>query len=449
MSKSLSQVFLPAFGGTALLLAAAVFLANRQHAENKLEMLQARVETLDSARADARRMAAAEAGRAEELAQKVAEIEAAMADRAKVGGSLSRPAPAQDGPLGLGRSALAEEIHAWDVDILPDGRGLPEGRGDVFTGEEVFAEACASCHGDFAEGVDNWPVLAGGFDTLADKDPVKTVGSYWPYLSTVWDYVHRSMPFGDAQSLSNDDVYAIVAYILYSNDLVDDEFELSHENFAEVRMHNADGFVVDDRPSTEYPHWTGEPCMANCKETVAITKRATFLNVTPESGGDAMSAPETAPETTTGTTTSTTTVSPAEPAAAPAPTAEVAPEVAPEAVAVAVAEAPVDAELVKAGEKVFRKCKACHTVGTGAKNKTGPQLNALLGRQIGAVEGFRYSKVFQAAREEGRVWDEASLIAFLAKPKSYLKGTKMAFSGLKKKGDQEAIIAYLNSFRGE
>ena len=132
--------------------------------------------------------------------------------------------------------ALPEEIAAWDVDVLPDGRGLPAGRGSVMDGEEVFADACGSCHGDFAEGVDNWPVLAGGFDTLADEDPVKTVGSYWPYLSTVFDYVNRSMPFGAAGTLSEDDVYAIVAYILYSNDLVDDEFVLSHENFMDVAM---------------------------------------------------------------------------------------------------------------------------------------------------------------------------------------------------------------------
>ena len=164
--------------------------------------------------------------------------------------------------LGLGRPALPEEISAWDVDVLPDGRGLPEGRGNVLDGEEIFAEGCASCHGDFAEGVDNWPVLAGGFDTLADKDPVKTVGSYWPHLSTVWDYVHRSMPFGSAQTLSDDDVYAIVAYILYSNDMVDEEFELSHENFADVPMHNADGFILDDRTEAEYSNWRAEPCMS-------------------------------------------------------------------------------------------------------------------------------------------------------------------------------------------
>lgn len=164
---------------------------------------------------------------------------------------LAAPALAQE-KLGLGRAALPDEIAAWDVDVLPDGRGLPEGRGDVLTGEEIFAESCASCHGDFAEGVGNWPVLAGGFDTLGDKDPVKTVGSYWPRLSTLWDYVHRSMPFGAAQTLSDDEVYAITAYILYSNDLVDEDFELSHENFAEFEMYNANGFIIDDRPDTEY-----------------------------------------------------------------------------------------------------------------------------------------------------------------------------------------------------
>lgn len=190
-----------------------------------------------------------------------------------------------DGVLGLGRPALPEEIAAWDVDVLPDGRGLPEGSGDVFTGEEVFAEKCAACHGDFAEGVDNWPVLAGGFDTLGDKDPVKTVGSYWPYLSTLWDYVHRSMPFGEAGTLSADETYAIVAYILYSNDLVDDEFELSHENFAAFGMYNADGFVVDDRPEQEYAKWRGKPCMANCKDAVEITMRSVFLVETPPEGG--------------------------------------------------------------------------------------------------------------------------------------------------------------------
>ncbi|MEC8197615.1 MAG: cytochrome c, partial [Pseudomonadota bacterium] len=118
--------------------------------------------------------------------------------------------PALAGKFGLGRPAMPEEIAAWDLDIAPDGTGLPAGSGSVLDGEETFAEFCASCHGDFAEGVDNWPKLAGGADTLADKDPLKTVGSYWPYLSTSFDYIRRSMPFGNAQSLTDDQVYECI-----------------------------------------------------------------------------------------------------------------------------------------------------------------------------------------------------------------------------------------------
>ena len=324
---------------------------------------------------------------------------------------LASPAVASE-KLGLGRAALPEEIAAWDVDVLPDGRGLPEGRGNVLTGEEVFADYCASCHGDFAEGVDNWPPLAGGFDTLGDKDPVKTVGSYWPYLSTVWDYVHRSMPFGSAQTLSDDEVYAIVAYILYSNDLVDEEFELSHENFAEVAMYNAEGFIVDDRATAEYPQWRGEPCMQNCKDSVEITMRASVLDVTPEEEGASM-----AMQTHTD--------------AAEAP---------------AQAVAALDPAQVAHGEAVFKKCKACHQIGDGARNRSGPHLTGIIGRAFGEIDGFKYSKALMAAAEDGRVWDEESLSAFLAKPKSYLKGTRMSFAGLRKDEDIEGIIAYLRSF---
>lgn len=192
------------------------------------------------------------------------------------------------GKLGLGREALPEEIAAWDVKVMPDGRGLPVGSGDVATGEELFIDHCASCHGDFAEGLDNWPSLAGGDGTLDHDDPKKTVGSFWPHLSTVWDYVHRSMPFGQAQILTPDETYAVTAYILYSNMLVDEDFVLSNENFTEVVLPNADGFIVDDRPETEYPRFSQAPCMENCKEQVEITRHASFLDVTPEdsTGGD-------------------------------------------------------------------------------------------------------------------------------------------------------------------
>ncbi|MCV6598281.1 MAG: c-type cytochrome [Mangrovicoccus sp.] len=335
-------------------------------------------------------------------------------------------APAFAEKLGLGRPALPEEIAAWDLDIRPDGTGLPEGSGDVWTGEEVFADNCAVCHGDFAEGVDNWPKLAGGADTLDHEDPLKTVGSYWPYLSTTWDYVNRSMPFGDAQSLSADEVYAIVAYILYSNDLVEDDFVLSKETFLDVEMPNAAGFIEDDRDASEAHFWNDAPCMENCKDSVEITMRARVLDVTPEEEGaeeEASAAP-----------------APAEAEVIPA-AAEPAAEPAPEPVAAV----EIDPELAAAGEKVFKKCKSCHQLGDGAKNRTGPILTGIVGAPAGQVDGFKYSKPLMAMAEDGLVWDEASLHAFLEKPKSFIKKTKMSFAGLKKEADRDAVIAYLQA----
>ena len=426
MSKSASTYMIPAVGGAAAVLGLAFALASRDYGSSKIDTLESRGAEVEAQAEAASGTAQAEAAKAAELEAAIAEIQEQAALRVAAG-PVSEPAPVRDGTYGLGRAAHAEEIAAWDVDILPDGRGLPEGRGDVFTGEEVFADYCASCHGDFAEGVDNWPVLAGGFDTLADKDPVKTVGSYWPYLSTVWDYVHRSMPFGGAQTLTDDEVYAIVAYILYSNDLVDDDFELSHENFAEFAMYNAEGFIVDDRAETEYPIWSGEPCMENCKPQVEITMRASVLNVTPEEeGGEehgAMAAPA-AEDTVQFVAASTQDVEEAAPAAG------------------------ADPELVAKGEKVFKKCAACHAVGAGAKNKSGPQLNGVMGRTLGTVEGFGYSSVFVAAADEGRVWTDEDMRAFLTKTKAFMKGTKMGFAGLKKEADLDAILAYLQTFDG-
>ncbi len=187
------------------------------------------------------------------------------------------------GRFNLGRVATAAEIAAWDIDVRPDGQGLPKGKGTVLQGEELYSERCASCHGDFGEGVGRWPVLAGGADSLTSDRPEKTVGSYWPYLSTVWDYVHRAMPFGDAQSLTNDEVYAIVAYLLFLNDVVGEEsFELSDKNFSSIRLPNENGFVMDDR--AKEPHAKPkEPCMKDCfPQPAKIKMRARILDVTPE-----------------------------------------------------------------------------------------------------------------------------------------------------------------------
>ncbi|MBO6562710.1 MAG: cytochrome c, partial [Nisaea sp.] len=99
---------------------------------------------------------------------------------------LAAPASAEN--YGLGRAATPDEVAAWDIDVRPDGLGLPEGKGSVADGEAIYTERCAVCHGDFGEAVGRWPVLAGGQGTLMSARPVKTIGSYWPYLSTVWDY---------------------------------------------------------------------------------------------------------------------------------------------------------------------------------------------------------------------------------------------------------------------
>ena len=339
-------------------------------------------------------------------------------------------------PLGLGRPALPEEVEAWDVAVLPDGTGLPDGEGDVETGEEVFAENCAACHGDFAEGLDSWPVLAGGAGSLTDPRPVKTIGSYWPHLSTVFDYVHRSMPFGQAQTLSADDTYAITAFLLYSNGMVEDDFVLSKDNFTSIVMPNADGFYPDDRATTEYPLFSAAPCMENCLAAAPqVTKRAVDLNVTPEDPDGKPAG--TLPVITLATTDPTPAV-----VATPEAQATGAAEATPEPAA---AEAG-DAALIKAGEAVFRKCASCHKVGEGARNGVGPALNGIVGQAMAAVEGFTYSGTLADMAAAGGVWDAASLHAFLENPKGFVKGTKMSFAGLKSADDRDAVIAYLATF---
>ena len=185
--------------------------------------------------------------------------------------------------LGLGRAATPEEITAWDTDVRPDGRGLPVGKGTVKQGDDLFQEKCASCHGEFGQGVGRWPVLAGGAGTLKADRPDKTVGSFWPELSTVFDYIKRAMPYGNAQSLTNDEVYALTAYILSMNDVVkDDNFELNEKNFTTIKMPNAAAFFEDDRESSEKQFWNSNPCMKDCRPTPKVTGRAMAIDVTPD-----------------------------------------------------------------------------------------------------------------------------------------------------------------------
>jgi S-disulfanyl-L-cysteine oxidoreductase SoxD len=191
--------------------------------------------------------------------------------------------PALSGPLGIGREATPAEIAAWNISIRPDGAGLPEGKGTAKQGEEIFQERCAACHGEFGEGKDRWPVLAGGQGTLTADRPEKSVGSYWPYASTVMDYVRRAMPFGNAQSLTPDELYALTAYILQMNDIIKDPaFELSNKNFTSIKMPNEKGFYLDDREVSEKHFWTKSPCMKDCKASTEIIGRAMAVDVTPD-----------------------------------------------------------------------------------------------------------------------------------------------------------------------
>ncbi len=178
--------------------------------------------------------------------------------------------------FGLGETATPAQIAGWDIDVRPDGLGLPEGEGSVEDGEMLYEDKCASCHGTFGEGEGRWPKLAGGMGTLNQERPDKTVGSYWPYASTLWDYIRRAMPFPAPQSLTVDEVYAITAYVLNLNDLVDDDFVLSRDNFATIEMPNKDGFFIDDRPDVKNPR-----CLNDCLDPATIKIVETIAGITP------------------------------------------------------------------------------------------------------------------------------------------------------------------------
>ena len=194
----------------------------------------------------------------------------------------SPPALPAERPFNLGKIATAEEVAGWDIDVRPDGLGAPVGTGNAIDGEEVYADLCAACHGDFGEGIDRWPELVGGEGSLNTHDPLKTTGSYWPYASTLYDYIYRAMPFGEAQSLSHDETYQIVAFLLYMNDIVEDDFDLSHANIGTIKMPNRDGFFMPD-PRPDAQPLNAEPCMTNCNVATNIIGRARDIDVTPES----------------------------------------------------------------------------------------------------------------------------------------------------------------------
>jgi len=155
----------------------------------------------------------------------------------------------QDGSagLGLGRAAIHQEIEQWNIDISPDGEGLPPGQGTVSEGAQVYARTCAYCHGPTGvEGPQNR--LVGGQGSLGTNHPVKTVGSYWPFATTLFDYIRRAMPLTAPQSLSPNEVYALVAWILYRNHIVEETAMMGPKTLPAITMPNHNGFRPDPRP---------------------------------------------------------------------------------------------------------------------------------------------------------------------------------------------------------
>jgi mono/diheme cytochrome c family protein len=143
----------------------------------------------------------------------------------------------------LGKAASSEEIAAWDISIGPDGAGLPAGGGTPRQGEQVYVAKCLGCHGEKGAGKPN-DRLVGGPELLAPgQAPVKTVGNFWPYATTVFDYVRRAMPLNESKSLSNDEVYGVVAYLLWQNGVIGENDTIDTKTLPAVRMPNRDGFI--------------------------------------------------------------------------------------------------------------------------------------------------------------------------------------------------------------
>lgn len=144
---------------------------------------------------------------------------------------------------GLGRVATPDEVARVNISIQPDGRNLPPGEGTVAEGAAVFAATCVACHGEAGAGGDGMVQLTGGIGTLTSERPIKTVASFWPYATTAFDYIRRAMPLNAPQSLTDDQVYAVTAYLLSIDEIVDADAVLNAETLPTVAMPNRDGFV--------------------------------------------------------------------------------------------------------------------------------------------------------------------------------------------------------------
>jgi len=173
------------------------------------------------------------------------------AEPEKIASQKSGSAAVQTGRYGLGRPATSADFARHEYLVGPKGTGLPKGRGTAGAGRAIYLQSCVVCHGLRGEGANEYPALVGGKDTLKSDNPLPTIGSYWPYATTVWDYVNRAMPYQNPGSLKPDEVYAVTAFLLAMNGIVSEYFELNERTLPQVRMPNSDGFVPDPRPDVE------------------------------------------------------------------------------------------------------------------------------------------------------------------------------------------------------
>jgi len=160
--------------------------------------------------------------------------------------SLPPAAFAQEGP-GLGRPISPADLAPWNIDVGADGKELPPGAGKAKAGAAIYAAKCQTCHGEDGKGQPA-DQLVGGQGTLDKLDQVRTVGSYWPYATTIFDYVRRAMPFNTPETLTNDEVYALTAYLLYKNGIIRENDEMNARSLARVRMPNVNGFIYEYAP---------------------------------------------------------------------------------------------------------------------------------------------------------------------------------------------------------
>jgi cytochrome c len=156
-------------------------------------------------------------------------------------------APQPSSSAAFGTPVGADEIAKWDISIPPSGTGLPKGGGTARQGLALYEQKCQACHGPKGAGKPA-DALAGGIGSLGSKTPVRTVGSYWPYATTLFDYVRRAMPIANPLSLSDDEVYAVTAYVLHVNGIVGEDAVMDAQSLPQVKMPNRDGFVSDWPP---------------------------------------------------------------------------------------------------------------------------------------------------------------------------------------------------------